>query len=274
MKTRNYHVAELIEKFLVHHKMNSKPGTFKFYTRLRRFHSGIMRIADLKPLHVTEWVEGTKGNYRRNLMRSMKTCMKWAADEGYIETSPLAKMKLPSAISRGDESYLTPEDWKLIISNVDDLDLFDLLTLLYETGARPNEIRLLDTKYIDLTGRCIMYPKVESKGKRHQRIIHLNDVAMAVLERRISVQPVGKLFSFSAGKLDTKCSQVVARTGVKFVPYSLRHTFATRAILAGVDLETIAVLMGHANLQMLGTIYAHVRKQSDFIKQGLEKMKC
>jgi integrase len=231
-----------------------------------------MRIADLKPLHITEWVEGTKGNYRRNLMRSMKTCMKWAADEGYIETSPLAKMKLPSAISRGDETYLTPEQWQKIITAVDDLDLFDLLTLLYETGARPGEIRLVESKNFDRVGRMIVYKKIDSKGKQFQRIIHLNDVAMAIMERRISVQPDGKLFGFSATKLDTKCSQLVTKTGVTFVPYSLRHTFCTRAIMAGVDLETVAVLMGHVNLQMLSKVYAHIRRQSDFVKAGLNKI--
>jgi integrase len=270
---KNYRVAELIERFLAHHKMNSKPGTFKFYERIRRFKSGILRIADLKPLHVTEWVEGTMDNYRRNLMRAMKTCFKWCCDQGYIETSPLAKMKLPSAVSRSDEAYILPEQWQKIITAVDDLDLFDLLTLLYETGARPGEIRLVESKHFDRAGRMIIYQKIDSKGKQFQRIIHLNDIAMAIIERRVSVQTSGLLFSsFSPTKLDTKCSQLVAKIGVKFVPYSLRHTFATRAILAGVDLETIAVLLGHCDLKMLTKIYSHIRRQGDFIKAGLEKM--
>lgn len=43
------------------------------------------------------------------------------------------------------------------------------------------------------------------------------------------------------------------RTGVGFQasPYTLRHTFATGAILQGVDLITIKELMGHEDLRML-----------------------
>jgi integrase len=38
--------------------------------------------------------------------------------------------------------------------------------------------------------------------------------------------------------------------------YDLRHTFATRAVEAGVDLVTLAALMGHSRIQMV-LRYAH-----------------
>jgi integrase len=38
--------------------------------------------------------------------------------------------------------------------------------------------------------------------------------------------------------------------------YDLRHTFATRAAEAGVDLVTLASLMGHSRIQMVMR-YAH-----------------
>lgn len=34
------------------------------------------------------------------------------------------------------------------------------------------------------------------------------------------------------------------------VPYSLRHTFGTRAILSGIDIDTLRVLMGHSTRKM------------------------
>ena len=54
-------------------------------------------------------------------------------------------------------------------------------------------------------------------------------------------------------------------------PYSVRHTFATDAIIKGVDLQTIATLMGHSNLKMLSTVYQHIQKRSDHIKEGLRR---
>jgi integrase len=198
--------------------------------------------------------------------------MAWVAAQGYITESPLSKMRLPPSISRGDEVFLTNDQWEKIIAAVDDVDVFDVLMLLHETGCRPGEIRLLEAKYFDEVGKCIVFPKVESKGGKIQRIIHLNPVAMEIVKRRVSVQPEGKLFSFSATKLDTFCTRISKKTGIKFVPYALRHDFCTRAIIAGIDLQTLSILMGHCDLKMISKIYSHVRRREDFIKQELAKM--
>jgi site-specific recombinase XerD len=42
--------------------------------------------------------------------------------------------------------------------------------------------------------------------------------------------------------------------------YDCRHTFATRMVEAGVDLVTLAALMGHSKIQMV-LRYAHPTKE-------------
>jgi len=50
----------------------------------------------------------------------------------------------------------------------------------------------------------------------------------------------------------------VREAGVKdFTWYCLRHTFASRLVMAGVDLRTVAELMGHQQIQMTMR-YAHL----------------
>jgi integrase len=50
----------------------------------------------------------------------------------------------------------------------------------------------------------------------------------------------------------------VEEAGIKnFTWYCLRHTFAGRLVLAGVDIRTVAELMGHKNIQMTMR-YAHL----------------
>jgi len=53
--------------------------------------------------------------------------------------------------------------------------------------------------------------------------------------------------------------KVVEEAGLRdgFDWYSLRHTFATRLVMAGVSLRVVQQLMGHSNLQLLQR-YAHV----------------
>ena len=53
---------------------------------------------------------------------------------------------------------------------------------------------------------------------------------------------------------------VLKRAGItrRIRPYDLRHYFATEAIAAGVDLGTVANLMGHTGTDMLIMHYQHV----------------
>jgi site-specific recombinase XerD len=48
--------------------------------------------------------------------------------------------------------------------------------------------------------------------------------------------------------------------GLRFVPYDLRHTYATRAIEGGMDPLTLMKLMGHANLSTT-LRYVHLSKR-------------
>ena len=49
----------------------------------------------------------------------------------------------------------------------------------------------------------------------------------------------------------------IKRAGLTpFRLYDLRHTWATRAAMAGVDLVTLAAMLGHSRLQMVMR-YAH-----------------
>jgi hypothetical protein len=45
-----------------------------------------------------------------------------------------------------------------------------------------------------------------------------------------------------------------------FTWYCLRHTFASRLVMAGVDIRTVAELMGHKTIQMTMR-YAHLAPQ-------------
>jgi integrase len=58
-------------------------------------------------------------------------------------------------------------------------------------------------------------------------------------------------------KLNNAHSGALKRTGLKrFRIYDLRHTFASRMAMAGVDLVTLAALLGHSRVQMVMR-YAH-----------------
>lgn len=57
----------------------------------------------------------------------------------------------------------------------------------------------------------------------------------------------------------------------QFRLYDLRHTFATRAAEAGVDLVTLAAMLGHSRVQMVMR-YAHPTEEHQF--NAIRKMEA
>jgi integrase len=53
-------------------------------------------------------------------------------------------------------------------------------------------------------------------------------------------------------KVNNAHDRALKACGVRhFRPYDLRHTFAARAAMAGVDLVTLAAMLGHFRIQMV-----------------------
>jgi integrase len=61
---------------------------------------------------------------------------------------------------------------------------------------------------------------------------------------------------FATKTLNHSHLKVARFLGYDFRLYDCRHTFATRALESGVDLLTLASILGHANLKMVSR-YAH-----------------
>jgi hypothetical protein len=57
-------------------------------------------------------------------------------------------------------------------------------------------------------------------------------------------RPIGRVHKAHYGAVDR------ARIKPRFILYDLRHTYASHAVMAGVDLPTLAALLGHTSIQM------------------------
>lgn len=134
------------------------------------------------------------------------------------------------------------------------------LDIALHTGMRPSEQYGLTWDRVDLVRRQITIPKSKNGNTRH---IPLNSVAFAAFQ---------ELFGRSTGEGHVFVNihgeplqgykhwfePTVSEAGLNgFTWYSLRHTFASRLVMAGVDLRTVAELMGHKTIQMTMR-YAHL----------------
>jgi integrase len=53
--------------------------------------------------------------------------------------------------------------------------------------------------------------------------------------------------------------------------YELRHAFGTYGIVRGVDIATLAELMGHRDTTMISRVYGHLADQTDHLAAAVVK---
>lgn len=139
--------------------------------------------------------------------------------------------------------------------------LRDLITLALNTGLRLGELRALCRKDVDLETGVI---RVSQSKTGRVRFVPINATSKEVIERGLHSarntilgyenEPIGNIHS--TWYRATKAAKLEG-----FRIHDLRHTFATRMVLRGNDIATVAALLGHRTLQMTMR-YAHPSPES------------
>ncbi|MDQ3820379.1 MAG: tyrosine-type recombinase/integrase [Acidobacteriota bacterium] len=139
--------------------------------------------------------------------------------------------------------------------------LQDIATMILQTGMRPEEVYRIRRENVHLEQGYLFNPY--GKTKAAKRKVFLTDVAAAMLQKRLDKVKGGYLFP-GRGVGDRPIIKVNNAHGATliraelshFTLYSLRHTWATCATEKGVDLVTLAAMLGHSRIQMV-LRYAH-----------------
>lgn len=189
------------------------------------------------------------------------------------------KIKRPKRKEKQVECFTVSEQKKLenYVLNSDKDKLFGIVLCLYN-GLRIGELLALTWDDIDFCKGLLFVSKTchdSSDGEKHIRII---GSPKTVNSRRVIPLPKQILPLLKGVKKRSKCEYIVADVDKPVfvrsyqrtfelvlkklrIPHkgfhSLRHTFATRAIECGVDVKTLAELLGHKNAAITLNRYAH-----------------
>jgi integrase len=152
--------------------------------------------------------------------------------------------------------YLVPEEVQRLLSNCAD-HLRPIVTVAIHTGMRRSELLGLKWDQVDFEKGIISLLVTKNHERRD---ISMNETVKATLkemERRGSY-----VFSDRDGsrfkRVDHSLKTALEKTGIEdFRFHDLRHTFASNLVMAGLDLDTVAELMGHKKLEMTRR-YAHL----------------
>ena len=187
----------------------------------------------------------------------------------------LKSYKKPKQTNR--DAYLTPEQFQSLLDGIKDDAFRDLVEVLRHTGCRPEEARKLTASEFDRQQKCWKLPAGFTSKTKENRSIPLSDRANEICGKWAERFPSGPMFRNTDGNawtkqaLNSRCARLSRKLKFYVCPYAIRHTFATDAIVRGVDLVTIARIMGHADLSMLQKFYQHIQKRADHLRKGLEK---
>jgi integrase len=194
-----------------------------------------------------------------------------------MKSNPVSRVKFFA--ENNEQMRVLSQDEERLYLMAASQPLQDVATLMIETGARPEEIYRLTRDYINLDQGYLSVPFGKTRAAR--RKIPLTARACGVLEKRLASMKGDYLFAGGRGaedgskpivKLNNAHTGTVKRAGVSpFRLYDLRHTFATRAAEAGVDLVTLAAMLGHSRIQMV-LRYAHPTEEHQF--NAMKKMEA
>jgi integrase len=201
-------VVAVLDLFLEWCQRNKARRTYEVYqNRLRSFVRHLksagalgLTIDELRPFHVYDWADAHPAwapGMRRGCIMAVQRAFNWAAKQGRIDANPVALMEKPQAGRR--DGVVTPEEFEGIVARVPSQPFRDLLTFSWLTGARPQESIVIERRHLDLAAARVVFPPEESKGKKHHRVIYLNDQALALVRRLAARAGGGPIFRNTDG---------------------------------------------------------------------------
>jgi integrase len=150
--------------------------------------------------------------------------------------------------------FLTDEEEKQLLAQCSPQVKPLVITALH-TGFRASELLSLTWDDVDFhRGEITVRAAYAKNGE--SRSVPMNKALTETLKAiRIDVSSVDFVFQSSHGtpyrSFRTSFERAVRRAGIKdFTFHDLRHTFASRLVMRGVDLPTVKELMGHKKIEM------------------------
>ncbi|MBV6816053.1 site-specific integrase [Xanthomonas campestris pv. passiflorae] len=224
---------------------------------LERFKSQRLK-AGIKPATVNRDLSRIRGALSR------------AVDWGMLEQHPMRTVKQAKGADDSRVRYLTHEEERQLRAGLQQREhdrraphLLPMELVALNTGMRRGELLGLDWADVNLPGKLVTVTVANAKSRK-ARHIPLNSEAHDTLARwggggagtglAFPSSRTGRRMDNISSSWEELCD-TIALPGFRF--HDLRHTFASRLVMAGVDLNTVRELLGHSDIRMT-LRYAHL----------------
>lgn len=191
---------------------------------------------------------------RRDSISALSCVLQWAVAEGYASENVTRNWEKITH-QRPDVEIFTPAELDAILGNLRGTPAA-LYGLMAETGCRTSELRALRWEDVEdgairISGTLWEGKKVSTKTATVRRVLLTAKAKRLLKEHTASRFAGGYVFMTSRGNpydlkdLTAAFSRACEAAGVRYRrPYTLRHTYASRALSAGVEPSWLAAQLG------------------------------
>jgi integrase len=246
---------------------------------IERFRS--IRLKEVKPITVNHDID--------TLRAALTKAIEWRL----LKTHPMATVKRSKVDSESKIRYLSKDEDKRLREALDAREekrrierqkfnewrkirgykefpsfgaftdhLKPIVLLALNTGMRRGELFNLKWTDVNTVGRILTIEGATSKSGK-TRHIPLNDEAFETLQQWNEKRKTSELVFPSAdgGRMDnisTSWGRLIEKAKIEnFRFHDCRHDFASKLVMAGIDLNTVRELLGHSDIKMT-LRYAHL----------------
>lgn len=196
----------------------------------------------------------------KNRISQVNAFFNWLCQKVPEVKNPALDVKV-KAIYQPRRRIATDEEIEALLKrvrNVNNKEYLLFVLLLIHTGARLSTICCLAAKDMDETNHLSLY-NAKTK-KRYDYLIPVQDEETIRLWREITAD--GKLWHIPPTRYYYRLNNLFFRmfkpdeTGERLSIHSLRHTFATNAVRAGIPIEIVSKLLDHSSPAITLKVYA------------------
>ena len=298
---RNMTIAELVEEWLYINKSRLKLSTYQRYCGLYNKHIkdsiGGIRIIFFSAISVREFALklelcGLRAQSANCVLIFLHSVLKYGHQQYNL---PLPVFKYFQTEQKEMRVFSREEQSKLVTYLKNDIDVYKLGVLIALcTGIRVGELCAL--RWSDIEDNCIKIrrtmlrlQKKDGKGteiyigppktkKSIRTIPVLSGMVNILLDFKEQSAPDSYVLSSPGYPLveprvmQYKFQQHLKELKIDGAPFhTLRHTFATRAVEAGIDIKALSELLGHSNVQT--TLNRYVHSSLSHKRANVEKLK-
>lgn len=227
------------------------------------------QLSDINAWEIEKWrnkrlTDGVKPATTNRQINTIKGCLSRAVEWGAIDSHDLNKVKTLT-VDNSKVRYLSKDEETRLRDNLQtcDTDFLEVIVILaLNTGMRKGELLSLEWNHVNFDNKILTvdFQNAKSGNTRH---LPLNSQAFNILKQwQQETDGIGfvfkdknhaqlKDFPYVWGALLDE-AQI---TNFRF--HDLRHHFASKLVMASVDLNTVRELLGHSDLKMT-LRYAHL----------------